>query len=89
MSRRTEAIYGLRTIFAMQADHFMRHGQYSSSFQELGSPLEGGRIDDDGTFRSRYYTFTLNTWDLGSQVAANYRATATADASSRSSAVVE
>jgi Tfp pilus assembly protein PilE len=78
-SKRTEAFYGLRTIHDLQMEHFQRTQQYTDSFQDLGAPLSGGQILEDGSFKGDVYTFTLETWDRNGQPNANYRATATGD----------
>lgn len=78
-ARRSEAFYGLRATAQEQKIFYAKNRRYSDSFAELGPPLESGRLTNDGAFHGRYYTFTLNTWDLGDQPDANYRATATAD----------
>lgn len=78
-SKRTEAIYGLRAIHDHQTAYYGREMEYSDSFEELGAPLDHGFIREDGAFQSDLYVFTLDTWAVGDQPNANYRATATAN----------
>lgn len=78
-SKRAEAIYGLRTIHDLELGYYAKGNEYSDSFEEIGVPLEGGELREDGSFQGRLYNFTLQTWDLGSRRNANYRATATAN----------
>jgi type II secretory pathway pseudopilin PulG len=76
-SKRTEAIYGLRTIHDLQLNYFDARQEYADSFELLGAPLSGGRINQDGSFSGDEYTFTLQTWEVSGKPNANYRATAT------------
>lgn len=78
-SKRSEALYGLRSTHAAQMAHYARNQEYSNSYEELGKPLEAGRITPEGAFEGAIYTFTLDTWALGGKANANYRATATAN----------
>ena len=79
-TRRAEAFFGLRSIHDHQIVYHAAHNmQYTDSFRRLGTPLEGGKLRDDGAFEGKVYTFSLDTWDLGSHENANYRATATGD----------
>ncbi len=78
-AQRTEAYYGLRTIHDLQTSYFGKEMRYSDSFQEIGPPLTGGTLREDGSIVGQRYTFTLDTWDLGGVPDSNYRATATAD----------
>ena len=76
-SKRTEAIYGLRTIHDLQTNYYDETQEYSDSFAVLGRPLAGGKINEDGSYSGQEYTFTLQTWDVSGKPNANYRATAT------------
>ena len=76
-AKRTEAYFALRAIHDAQAFHFANEQEYSNSFDELGFDLEGGAPRSDGAYDGRYYTYTLDRWDLGNEINANYRATAT------------
>lgn len=76
-ARRAEAFETLRAIHDAQEYHFATRREYAGSFEELGFAIEGGTLRPDGAYQGRYYTFTLDRWDLGDQVNANYRATAT------------
>jgi len=78
-AKRSEAFAALRAIHDAQVFHFAREKRYSDSFEELGFELEGGRLRDDGAYEGPYYTYTLDTWELGGRPHANYRATATGD----------
>jgi len=76
-SKRTEAIYGLRTIHDLQMHYFDETQEYADSFEQLGAPLTAGTINEDGSFSGLEYVFTLQTWEVSGQPNANYRATAT------------
>lgn len=76
-AKRTEAYYALRAIHDAQVFHFASDQEYSDSFEVLGFDLEGGAQRSDGAYDGKYYTYTLDRWDLGDEVNANYRATAT------------
>lgn len=78
-AKRSEAFAALRAIHDAQASHYAHEHHYSDSFDELGFELEGGRLREDGAYEGLYYTYTLDTWELGGRPHANYRATATGD----------
>lgn len=76
-ARRSEAFHTLSAIHDAQAYHYATKREYAGSFEELGFAIEGGTLRPDGAYQGRYYTFTLDRWDLGDEVNGNYRATAT------------
>jgi prepilin-type N-terminal cleavage/methylation domain-containing protein len=78
-ARRSEALYALRAIHDAESFYFAREHRYTDSLAELGFGLEGGKLRADGAYEGPYYTYTLETWDLGGRPDANYRATATGD----------
>ena len=75
-AKRTEAYFVLRAIHDAQAYHFASHREYSDSFEELGLELSTGHVRADGAYDGRYYTYTLDRWDVGENANANFRATA-------------
>lgn len=76
-AKRSEALSALRAIHDAQVLHYAKERRYSDSLAELGFALEGGRLRADGAYEGPYYTYTLDTWELGGRPHANYRATAT------------
>ena len=78
-SRRAEAYAGLHGIWQTQVQYYAEHQRYSDDFAELSFDLAGGQMGPDGTIMGHYYTFSLQTLDLGGSPEANFRATATAD----------
>jgi Tfp pilus assembly protein PilE len=76
-ARRTEAITALRAIHDAQSFHFAKENEYSASFEQLAFDLESGTRVDPTTYDGRFYTYTIDRWDVGGRANANYRATAT------------
>jgi Tfp pilus assembly protein PilE len=75
-ARRTEAFTALRAIHDAQSFHFASRDEYSNSFEELAFELDGTLVDST-TYDARFYTYTVDRWDVAGRVNANYRATAT------------
>ena len=76
-AKRTESLSALRAIHDAQTFHFATENEYSDSFSELAFEIDDGAPLPDGSYRGRFYTYTLDRWDVGEQVNANFRATAT------------
>jgi prepilin-type N-terminal cleavage/methylation domain-containing protein len=78
-ARRAEAVMALQVLSELQNVHYGEKGGFSDSFAELGFDLEGAVLQDDGSLRAPYYTYTLEARALNGRDDGNYRGTATGD----------
>ena len=78
-ARRTEALLALKSVHELQVAFYSENDQYADSFLDLGFDIGGPGLQPDGTVQGVYYTYVLETWDLGDKSNANFRATASGD----------
>ncbi len=78
-SRRSEAYTYLTDIYRKQMAFYLENKRYGNTFDEIRFQIGGGTVVDANTIQGDYYTFTLETFDVGGKVSADYQAVATAD----------
>ena len=78
-ARRSEALIALKAIHTLQETFYADNNEYAGTFNELGFSILGASAPDDDTVFGEHYTYVIETWDLGNQINANYRVTATGD----------
>jgi prepilin-type N-terminal cleavage/methylation domain-containing protein len=78
-SRRAEAYTHLSDIYRKQMAFYLENKRYGRTFDEIRFQVGGGTVIDANTIQGNYYTFTLETWDVGSVASADYQAVATCD----------
>ncbi len=78
-SRRAEAYTQLSEIYRKQMAFYLENKRYGTTFDEIQFQIGGGTVIDTNTIQGDYYTFTLETWDVGGVVSADYQAVATCD----------
>lgn len=78
-SKRSEAYTYLTDIYRKQMSFYLENKRYGTTFNEIRFSVDGGTVVDANTVQGDYYTFTLNTFDVGGVTSADYQATATAD----------
>ena len=60
-AKRIEAQLGLKGIYTAQRAFYAERGFYADDFNQLGLMMSGGRLIDEKTIQSRYYTYTLRS----------------------------
>jgi len=78
-SRRAEAYTQLSEIYRKQMAFYLENKRYGTTFDEIRFQIGGGTVIDTNTIQGDYYTFTLETWDVGGVASADYQAVATCD----------
>jgi len=78
-AKRNEAYLNLNGIYKSQKAYQSENGQYGSTFDEIGFEILGATQTNPNTIESQYYTYTLETFDVGGVTDANYSAVATGD----------
>lgn len=78
-SKRAEAYNGLTDIYNRQMSFYLENKRYGTTFPEIRFQIGGGTVIDTNTIQGDDYTFTLETFDIGGVVSADYQAVATAD----------
>lgn len=78
-AKRSEAFTGLTDIYRKQMSFYLENKRYGTTFDEIRFELQGGTVVDPNTIQGANYTFTLETFDVGGLVSADYQAVATAD----------
>lgn len=78
-SRRSEAYTQLTDIYRKQMAFYLENKRYGDNFTEIRFQIGGGTVIDANTIQGDYYTFTLETFDVGGVTSADYQAVATAD----------
>jgi len=78
-AQRNEAYINLNGIFTAQKTYQADNGKYGETFADIGFEILGGEMIDPNTIQSKYYTYTLETFDVDGIDNANYSAVATGD----------
>jgi prepilin-type N-terminal cleavage/methylation domain-containing protein len=78
-TRRGEAYTQLSDIYRKQMAFYLENKRYGNDFTEIRFQIGGGTVIDANTIQGDYYTFTLETFDVGGVPSADYQAVATAD----------
>jgi len=78
-AERNEAYLNLNGIFKAQKTYQAENGSYGTTFDEIGFDILGATVIDPNTIQSKYYTYTLETFDVDGIANANYSAVATGD----------
>ena len=78
-SKRSEAYTQLTEIYRKQMAFYLENKRYGNDFTEIRFQIGGGTVIDSNTIQGDYYTFTLETFDVGGVTSADYQAVATAD----------
>lgn len=78
-SRRAEAYTYLTDIYTKQMAFYLENKSYGPNFAAIRFSVNGGTVVDANTIQGDSYTFTLETFDVGGIVNADYQAVATAD----------
>jgi prepilin-type N-terminal cleavage/methylation domain-containing protein len=78
-AHRGEAYTHLATIYEKQMAFYLENKRYGNDFAEIRFQIGGGTTIDANTIQGDYYTFTLETFDVGGVASADYQAVATAD----------
>lgn len=77
--KRSEAYTNLTEIYRKQMAFYLENKRYGNSFDEIRFQMPGSTQIDSNTIQGTYYTFTLETFDVGGVTSADYQAVATAD----------
>jgi type IV pilus assembly protein PilA len=78
-AERNEAYINLNGIFKAQKTYQAENGSYGTTFDQIGFEIRGGTMIDPNTIQSKYYTYTLETFDVDGIANANYSAVAAGD----------
>lgn len=78
-AKRNEAYINLNGIYKSQKAYFGEFGRYGSTFEEIGFEIAGAEKIDPTTTQSRYYTYTIEAFEVDGVPNANYSAVATGD----------
>jgi prepilin-type N-terminal cleavage/methylation domain-containing protein len=78
-TRRGEAYTQLSDIYRKQMVFYVENKRYGNDFTEIRFQVGGGTVIDANTIQGEFYTYTLETFDVGGVVSADYQAVATAD----------
>ena len=78
-TRRGEAYTNLTDIYNKQMSYYLENRRYGNDFVEIRFELGGGTVIDSNTIQGNFYTYTLETFDVGGVVSADYQAVATGD----------
>jgi prepilin-type N-terminal cleavage/methylation domain-containing protein len=78
-AKRSEAKLGLESIYLAQTAYYGEFAGYGDTFDEIGSPIEGGDRVDDRTIVATTYTFTVRALPIGDDPRGNYQALASGD----------
>ena len=79
-AQRNEAYLNLNGIYKAQVSFLTDNGVYADNFVALGFEILGGKVLDQQTIESQYYTYTLDAFPNADGVAnGNYQAVATGD----------
>lgn len=76
---RSEAELNLKGIYQAQYAYHVVNGDYGASFLAIGFEIAGGQMLDPNTIESKFYTYTLETFEADGIPNSNYSAVATGD----------
>lgn len=79
-TERAEAMTNLTGIYQAQIKYYSDFGRYADNFTELRFRIFGGRMIDQQTIATRYYTYTIDAFpNLAGDADGNFQAIATGD----------
>lgn len=79
-AQRNEAYLNLNGIYKAQLSYFTENARYADTFGALGFEILGGKLIDQQTIESQYYTYTLSAFENANGLPnGNYQAVATGD----------
>lgn len=79
-AQRAEAMSNLTGIYQAQVKYYSDFGRYADNFTELRYRIFGGRMVDQKTIATQYYTYTLDAFpNLAGEADGNFQAIATGD----------
>ena len=78
-SKRAEAYTQLTDVYRKQMAFYLENKRYGTTFNEIRFQIGGGTVIDTNTIQGQNYTFTLETFDVGGVLAADFQAVASGD----------